>query len=124
LVLAAICAALARGHAPRFADRLVGSWWTVPVGAATAVCAAGALVALRRDRVRVARILAIATASLFVVGWGAAQYPYLLAPYLRIEDAAAPPVTLRVLVPILLAGVVVLLPCLWWLFRVFKFARS
>ncbi len=83
-----------------------------------------ALVALRRDRVRVARILAIATASLFVVGWGAAQYPYLLAPYLRIEDAAAPPVTLRVLVPILLAGVVVLLPCLWWLFRVFKFARS
>jgi cytochrome d ubiquinol oxidase subunit II len=55
-----------------------------------------------------------------VVGWGAIQYPILIAPDLTIESAAAPAATLRLLVPTLAVGGLLVLPSLYWLMRVFK----
>jgi cytochrome d ubiquinol oxidase subunit II len=49
-----------------------------------------------------------------------AQYPLLVPPDLTIERAAAPDATLRLVLIALAAGGVVLLPCLWYLFRIFK----
>ena len=65
-------------------------------------------------------MLAIGQVALIVIGWGLAQYPHLIAPDLTIRSAAAPPVALRVLVPALVVGGVILLPSLYYLLRIFK----
>jgi cytochrome d ubiquinol oxidase subunit II len=52
-----------------------------------------------------------------VVGWAVAQDPYLLPPDLTIEEAAAPDATLSALVVVVAAGMVLLLPSLWYLYR-------
>jgi len=58
--------------------------------------------------------------SLILWGWGLSQYPYILPPDLTVTGAAAPAATLRLLVGALALGAVVLLPSLYYLFRVFK----
>jgi cytochrome bd ubiquinol oxidase subunit II len=52
------------------------------------------------------------------------QYPYLVPPDLAIRGAAAPAATLRLVLIALGLGIVVLLPSLVYLFRVFKAAPS
>jgi cytochrome d ubiquinol oxidase subunit II len=49
-----------------------------------------------------------------------AQYPFLVPPDLTVERAAAPETTLRLVLIVLAAGSVVLVPSLWYLFRIFK----
>ena len=53
-----------------------------------------------------------------------AQYPYLVPPDLTVAGAAAPAVTLRLVLIVLALGAVVLLPSLVYLFRVFKAVPS
>lgn len=76
--------------------------------------------ALRRRRFRLARITAIAQVSLLLLGWGLAQYPYLVYPDVTIHDAAAPDTTLLFVLYALPFGALLLLPSLWLLFRIFK----
>jgi cytochrome bd ubiquinol oxidase subunit II len=113
----AVCA---RAEAPAFFARLIGSPWSWPLQIATGAAAVAGFHALYRRHFRRARALAATQVALIVVGWGAAQYPLLIAPDLGIARAAAPPITLRLLVPVLLAGGLVLLPSLYYLMRVFK----
>jgi cytochrome d ubiquinol oxidase subunit II len=49
-----------------------------------------------------------------------AQFPYLLPPDLTIAGAAAPAVTLRLVLGAVGLGALVLFPSLYYLFRVFK----
>jgi cytochrome d ubiquinol oxidase subunit II len=49
-----------------------------------------------------------------------AQFPYLIYPDVTISNAAAPPATLRFFLLTLPIGAAILLPSLWFLFRVFK----
>jgi cytochrome d ubiquinol oxidase subunit II len=58
--------------------------------------------------------------SCIIWGWGLAQYPYLLPPDLTYAAAAAPPITLKLVLGALAAGLLVLVPSLYYLFRVFK----
>ena len=58
--------------------------------------------------------------SLIVWGWALAQYPYLVPPDLTIRDAAAPRITLVLILWALVAGGLVLFPSLVYLLRVFK----
>ena len=120
IVAAVACALVAGAGAARFGERLFGSTWSAPLLGGAALAIAGAIAALVTRRFRLARVAAGAAVTLVVVGWGAAQYPVLLAPDLTLARAAAPAVTMRVLVPVLVGGAAVLLPCLWWLMRVFK----
>ena len=57
------------------------------------------------------------------LGWGLAQYPYLFSPTLTIADAAAPNVTLTLIVWTLTGGALLLFPSLIYLFRIFKRQR-
>ncbi|HEY8141748.1 MAG TPA: cytochrome d ubiquinol oxidase subunit II [Kofleriaceae bacterium] len=115
-IAVAALAALALVAAPEgFAGRLHPS-----IVAVTIALAAAALVSLLRGRVRIARALAAVQVAAIVVGWGAIQYPILIAPDLTIESAAAPAATLRLLVPTLAVGGLLVLPSLYWLMRVFK----
>ena len=63
---------------------------------------------------------AIAQVSFLLLGWGLAQYPYLIYPDVKLHDVAAPEATLRFVLYSLPVGAAFLLPSLWFLFDVFK----
>jgi cytochrome bd ubiquinol oxidase subunit II len=73
--------------------------------------------------VRLARAAAVIQSALIVLGWGAAQRPYLVVPDLTLASAAAPRETLVPLLWALAAGAAFLFPALYLLFRVFKGER-
>lgn len=80
--------------------------------------------ALLRRHFRLARAAAAVQVALLIFGWGLAQYPYLIYPDMLLHDTAAPEPTLRFVLYALPLGMVLLLPSLWFLFRVFKRERS
>lgn len=120
-VMTAMSAAAAAVLAPPvFARSLLAPVRAVPVIGGFGVSLTLAFVASRRRHDRLARAAAIVAVALLVLGWGIAQYPVVVAPDLTLESAAAPRITLQLLVPVIVVGAVILVPSLWWLMRVFK----
>jgi len=68
-------------------------------------------------------VAAAAQVSLILWGWGLGQYPYVVPPDLTIAGAAAPAATLRLVLAALAVGAAVVLPSLFYLFRIFKRAE-
>jgi cytochrome d ubiquinol oxidase subunit II len=122
-VFAALALLTAYVEAPRVAAGVTGSPWAILLHICTATAAIVAIVALWRRRFGAARVAAAAQASLILWGWALSQYPYLVPETLTIRDAAAPAVTLRLLLIGLAGGAVVLLPSLRYMQRTFV-ARS
>jgi len=87
------------------------------VTGAAAVTAIGALLT---RRYRLARTAAVVQVSGIVWGWGLAQFPALVPGVHTIASAAAPTVTLRLVLIGVAGGMVVLVPSLWYLLRIFK----
>lgn len=79
-----------------------------------------ALWAVWQSRPRMARVAVIAQVVFVLWAWAVGQWPYLVPPDLTIAGSAAPPATLTALLVVVAAGMVVLLPSLWLLFKVFK----
>jgi cytochrome d ubiquinol oxidase subunit II len=71
-----------------------------------------ALVLLRRAAPRLLRVLAVVAVAAVVIGWGVAQYPYLLGTHLSLGAAAAPRPTLLSLAVVFGGAVVLCLPSL------------
>jgi len=90
------------------------------LGVLMGVAALAAFGALWQRRYRLARIAAAGQVALILWGWGVAQYPYMLPPDLTIAGAAAPKITLEVVLIAIGVGAIVLFPSLYYLFRVFK----
>ena len=65
--------------------------------------------------------MAVAT---ILIGWAVAQYPYLLLPYLTIEDAAGSRATLVAMTVVLVLGSLVLVPALVYMFVLFSAAAA
>ena len=79
-----------------------------------------ALVAVLRGRPQIARV-AVAAQVVFVLwAWAVGQWPYLVPPDLTFDGTASPVATLSLLLVVVAAGMAVLLPSLYLLFRVFK----
>jgi len=70
-----------------------------------------------RERYGLARFSAAAAVAAIVVGWVLAQSPYVLPPALTLAEAAASDATLSAVVIGVAAGMVILVPSLWWLYR-------
>jgi len=125
LFLGAVVALLfSLNGAPRVRDGLIFAAWALPLHLLTAAAAITALAALWVRRWRVARAAAVMQVSLILWGWALSQYPYILPPDLSIASAAAPRATLRLVLGAVAVGAVVLLPSLYYLFRVFKGSQS
>jgi cytochrome bd ubiquinol oxidase subunit II len=96
--------------------------WMIELGGAIA-----ALVAFQalwsRSYLR-ARAAAAAQVVLIVIGWGVAQYPYLVRPELTIYNSAAPTNIVSDLVIAVAVGALVLIPSLILLLLVFKTHRE
>lgn len=119
VALSVLVLPLLRAEAPHLWEGL-GSARAAPV---VGVGVAAALVsgwALLRRRFRLARLAAVAQTVCLLAGWGVAQFPYLVYPDVTVASAAAPEGTLRFVLGSLPFGLALLLPSLWYLFRVFK----
>lgn len=113
--------ALAR-YAPRLWERFSHDWG----GAVLALGAAMMLLSFYfvvRRRYFAARVTAAGQIVLYLWGWAFAQWPYIIYPGLTFYDAKAPDGTLRAMLQIIPVGMLLLIPSLWFLFKVFKGAR-
>lgn len=64
-----------------------------------------------------ARFAAAAAVGAMTIGWALAQDPYVLPGALTLDEAAASTTTLTALVISVGLGMLVLVPSLWWLYR-------
>src|SRR6267143_6168124 len=119
-ILALIVFLLAGTGAPTVRAGISRSWWALALHLGTAVVAVGAFCSLWVRKYRLARICAAAQVTLILSGWAVAQFPYLIEPDMTIYSAAAPRATLQLLFVALAAGMLVLFPSYYYLFRVFK----
>lgn len=110
---------LAARDAPALYDALLHTsrLWIL-IGTMTLGLAALALLVTRRPRL--ARAAIAGQAIGVVLGYGLAMQGHLVRPDLHHTAAGARPETLAALGPALAIGAVLLVPSLWWLFRVFK----
>ncbi len=111
-------------EAPRVRWGLTVSHWALAVHVVTGIAAVTTIFALWQRRWTLARFAAAAQVSLILWGWALAQYPYLIPQTLTIRNAASPRATLELLAWALMAGAMVLLPSLLYLFRTFSAASS
>jgi cytochrome d ubiquinol oxidase subunit II len=119
ILAAAVLAAAGRG-APEILHDLTRTPESWALHGITALSALTVLWALWNRRYRLARGAAVVQVSLILWGWAFSQYPYLVKPDLTVATAAAPEVTLELLLGALAVGLVVLLPSFLYLFRVFR----
>jgi cytochrome d ubiquinol oxidase subunit II len=123
-VMACVTFGLSFSGAPQVAEGLTSRRWTWPFHAATASAASVAFWALWTRRQALARLSAAAQTGLIIIGWAASQYPFLVVPDLTVQNTAAHPKTLSLLIVALCAGSIVLFPALVLLYRVFKGPRA
>jgi cytochrome d ubiquinol oxidase subunit II len=114
---------LARSDASRLWSGLT-SWPAVVLVSGGALLAPLSFVSLWRRQYNAARIFGAAQIVALLLGWGAAQWPYLIYPDLTVSDSAAPASTLALTAVTLPFGLAALLPALWFLFAVFKSSET
>ncbi|NNE35139.1 MAG: cytochrome d ubiquinol oxidase subunit II [Rhodothermales bacterium] len=95
-------------------------WWSPLLAGVVSVLGIGTVAALWVRRFAWARIGAMVQVALILVGWGVAQYPYIIVPDITFSGVATSTATLRLLTWTLAAGTVLLLPAFVYLFRIFK----
>jgi cytochrome d ubiquinol oxidase subunit II len=111
---------LAGTGAPTVRAGISRTWWALGLHLFTAVFATGAFYTLWTRRYKAARLFAAAQVTLILLGWAFAQFPHLVEPDLTITSAAAPQITLQLLLGALAAGAILLFPSYYYLIRVFK----
>jgi cytochrome bd ubiquinol oxidase subunit II len=119
VALSVIALPVVRSEARHLWDGLVG-------GAATPVFVPGVIAALlsgwwlRQRRYRLARVSTVVQIACLIGGWAIAQSPYIIYPGLTLQQAAAPRSTLLFILWTTPVGMALLIPSLYYLFRVFK----
>ena len=119
-ILALTVFILAGSGAPTVRTGISRSWWALGLHLFTAIFAMGAFYALWTRKYGLARVFAGAQVTLILLGWAWAQFPYLVEPDVTIYSASASRATLQLLFVALVAGVLVLFPSYYYLFRIFK----
>jgi cytochrome bd ubiquinol oxidase subunit II len=84
----------------------------LPCVIVSALCGVGSLVLLARRSPRGARMLAVGAVASIVVGWGVAQWDYMLPTSLTVADAAAPSGTLTAILVVFGVAAVLIVPAL------------
>jgi cytochrome d ubiquinol oxidase subunit II len=82
----------------------------LPLVILSALCGTASLVLLIRDAQRGPRLLAIGAVASIVIGWGVAQWDYMLPTSLTVADAAAPTGTLQALLAATVLFALVVVP--------------
>jgi cytochrome d ubiquinol oxidase subunit II len=88
----------------------------LPLVVISALCGLGSLWMLRRSAPRIARPLAIGAVASVIIGWGVAQWPYILPQTLKVSAAAAPDPTLATILVVFGVAAITILPSLGLLY--------
>lgn len=104
-----------RRDAPTLGEALTTR--AAPLIGVSVAAGAGALALLLARRFVLARLAAVAAVGAVVIGWGVAQYPWLLVDQVRIADGAGASATLSALLVVVGLAVVLVLPALGYLYR-------
>ncbi|MEG9437373.1 cytochrome d ubiquinol oxidase subunit II [Edaphobacter sp. HDX4] len=94
------------------------------VQGATAVFACTAFLCLLARKYKIARVAAMLQITFILWGWGMSQAPYLLQGDMTVNDAAASPAVLWTLIAAVGSGLVLLVPSLLYLLRLFKMGNE
>jgi len=103
-VMAGISFLLSANGAPHIRSGLGNSVWSIPFHILTGVVAISAICTIWMRHYRLARILVPLQVVLIILGWGFAQYPYIVTPNLTFSNAAAPTSVLRPVLVIIGVG--------------------
>ncbi len=123
-VLAFVALVLSRWGAPVLFEGLTGDPLAMLMHVMTATMAGSALWFLRGRSYELARVAAAAQVALVLGGWLSSQYPFMVVPSLTLQAAAGNASARTAIVWALAAGLPVLGPSLWLLFKVFKQERQ
>jgi cytochrome bd ubiquinol oxidase subunit II len=110
---------LSRTEAPHIWHGLTERVWTWPLIWTTSLLALLTIYALWTRRFQLARWCAAGHVVFILLGWGAAQFPYLVVPSITIAQAASNPLTLKFLLGALIFGGAILLPSFAYLYSLF-----
>ena len=110
-----------QSDAPLLLDGLFGN--ALPVIVVSVLAGIAAVVLLVKRSYAWARISSSLAVAAILVGWAAAQYPYVLPPTLTIEDAARGRATLVAMLVSLVLGSLILVPSLYYLYSLFQRAQ-
>jgi cytochrome d ubiquinol oxidase subunit II len=113
--------AVLRSEVPALIRGLTGRG--LPIVILSLLTGAASLVLVARRRYLPARVTAAATVATLLWGWGAAQYPVLLAPDLTVDKAAATPQVLSTVLVVVIISGLLLFPAMAWLFLIFQRAE-
>lgn len=91
----------------------------LPFVVAAGVLAILGFVVTWTDAARLNRYVAVAFVLAVLWGWAAAQWPYLITPYVTFQDAASSDAMLEVYLGCLAVGALILVPSLVYLWRTF-----
>ncbi len=119
-MLGLVAALLGRGAAPEVSNHLLGTLAGQTMVAVGLLSWFAAMALLARRHWVLARLAAGSTTLALLAGWGFGMYPWLVAGAVSIPEAAAPDVTLRLVLGILAAGTFLLVPAFAYLYWVFK----
>lgn len=103
-----------RADAHRLYEHLL--WPGLPFVLASVASGGAALLLLRRASPQLLRMLAFGAVAAVVLGWGVAQYPYMLETHLSIDAASAPRPTLVSILVVFAIAAVLVVPSLILLF--------
>ncbi|OFW75006.1 MAG: hypothetical protein A2201_07115 [Alicyclobacillus sp. RIFOXYA1_FULL_53_8] len=78
----------------------------------------------RHGRFRVAVLIVAAQYALAMIGYGRAHMPYLLYPYLTVQDSFTTSSMFRSLLVVLILGIAILFPGFVWFWRLFLENKS
>jgi cytochrome d ubiquinol oxidase subunit II len=82
----------------------------LPLVIVSAACGIASLALLHRNATHWPRLLAVGAVASIIVGWGVAQWPYILPESLEVSDAAAPSSTLAALLVATVGFVLIVVP--------------
>jgi cytochrome d ubiquinol oxidase subunit II len=111
---------VAKSGAPRVYDSVSTSAWALPLQLATAVAALTTIGFLYVRRYSLAR-MAVAAQVVFVVGgFGLAMRGDIVTPDVTLANAGVHAAAVEAVLAVVAVGSLLLLPSLWYLFKVFK----
>lgn len=120
LVIAAIALALSNNQAPEIYQGIIHAPWSPGLPIIAGILGMSGLVCLFLRLDFAATTIGMAQTVVFMLGFGAAMFPYIIVPDLTILQAAAPESILKPVLIALGVGAVVLVPAFSYLYYVFK----
>jgi cytochrome d ubiquinol oxidase subunit II len=105
--------------APQFAAHLIEPPGGPAFQIAVLVCALAVIVLLWRQRPKLARAVVALQVALIVLGFGHGMHGHVILPDLHVDDAGYRPEVLTALAPAMVLGALVLVPSLFFLYRLF-----